>query len=132
MISAVDWSVLLDVLCDDLDYAERSLALLRGAVAEGRLLVCETVVAEIRPALNETELRRFLQDWNISLLPSSLETALLAGEHFAAYLERRGGSRRVLPDFLVGAHAQLHADRLLARDRGYYRDYFRGLKVLTP
>jgi hypothetical protein len=37
-----------------------------------------------------------------------------------------------VPDFLVGAHALERADALLTRDRGFYRRYFKGLRIIEP
>ncbi len=133
MISALDSSIILDVLTEDARHADASENLLRRASAEGQLVVCECVLAEIRPAFTGPDsLDLFLSDWQVQFVPSSQVCALLAGRHFAAYLKRGGKEGRVVPDFLIGAHAQTHADRLLARDRGYWRDYFKGLKVLDP
>jgi hypothetical protein len=75
---------------------------------------------------------QFLSDWNLTFVPSSQASAILAGEMFRTYLQRGGKRNRVVPDFLVAAHAQTHAQRLLARDRGYYRDYFTQLKCWDP
>jgi predicted nucleic acid-binding protein len=38
----------------------------------------------------------------------------------------------VVADLLVGAHAAHQADRLLTRDRGFFRRYFDDLMVLDP
>lgn len=133
MLTAVDSSILLDVVTDSPVQADTSENALRRAAEEGGLIICECVLAEIRPAFasnNETD--RFLTDWQLRFVPSSRKSALLAGELFAAYLERSGKEGRVMADFLIGAHAQVHADRLLARDRGYLRDYFSRLRLLVP
>jgi predicted nucleic acid-binding protein len=132
VITAVDSSVLLDVLCADPQFAARSERALRTAMADGQLVVCECVIAEITPALKRNRVEEFLQDWALTFIPASPTSALLAGEMFGLYLQRGGKATRVLPDFLIGAHAVEHADRLLARDRGYLRDYFRHLKLLQP
>lgn len=133
MTTAVDTSVLLDILTDDPRHAANSEAALAEARASGRLVVCESVVAELRPALaSDQQLAAFLHDVSLDFLPSSLESATLAGSIYASYLKNRGQSRRVLPDFLIAAHARLNADRLLARDRGYYREYFRDLSLMDP
>ena len=133
MITAVDTSVILDILTGDPTFAEMSEAALRRARVEGKLIVCECVIAEVFPALNDRDrLGQLLGDWQLELLPTGLEGAVLAGEYFSAYLLRGGTARRVIPDFLIGAHASVAADRLLARDRGYLRDYFTSLVVLDP
>jgi predicted nucleic acid-binding protein len=131
--TAVDSSVLLDVLVADPRFADSSEDVLRRAASEGALIICECVLAEITPALGASVVREFLADWNLTFVPSTVESATLAGEMFQGYLRRspRSGTR-VLPDFLIGAHAVCSADRLLARDRGYYRDYFKRLRVIEP
>jgi predicted nucleic acid-binding protein len=133
MITALDSSILLDVLTANPRFDNSAEQLLRRSSAEGRLIIGECVTAEILPVFKtKDDFPNFLRDWQIDFVPSSQESSVLAGEHFAKHLQRGGKGGRVLPDFLIGAHAFLHADRLLARDRGFYRDYFTKLKVIGP
>ena len=133
MISAVDSSVILDVVTADPRHADEAERVLRRASREGQIIVCECVLAEIHPAFDDPDsFEEFLTDWQVEFVPSSRQSAILAGRHFSAYLERGGARRRIVADFLIGAHAQTLADRLVARDRGYLRDYFSGLLLLDP
>jgi len=133
VISAVDTNVLLDVFRSDPRYLSTSLAALHEAVAEGHLVACEVVWSEITAAFPSPEAaREALDSIPLQFSPLTMEAALKAGTHHAAY-RRRGGARdRMVADFLIGAHAQLQADRLLTRDRGFYRAYFQDLTVLDP
>jgi predicted nucleic acid-binding protein len=131
--TAVDTSVLLDLLTADPQFVDPSERALREAARKGRLVICDVVVTEIRPSLGSAEeVSAFLEDLNIEFVPSSLEVALVAGSTYQKYLSNRGPSKRVVPDFLVAAHALCMADALLARDRGYYRSYFTPLVLVEP
>jgi hypothetical protein len=133
MTSYIDSSVLLDLLVDDPRFAASSSSALKEARRNGRLAVCEVVLAEIRPALaSDAELGDLCRDLGLEYEACSREAALLAGSIFAAYLANKGAARRVLPDFLVAAQALVAGATLLARDRGYYRDYFAGLDLIDP
>jgi hypothetical protein len=133
VITAVDSSVLLDVLTEDPRFVVGSETALRRARLEGSLIVCECVIAEVYPALDDAgAFGEFCDDLEIEFIPMSKESAFLAGQYFCQYLKRGGKKSRVVADFMIGAHATCQADRLLARDRGYFKSYFRDLHLWDP
>lgn len=133
MITAVDTSVLLDVLLDDPQFCAASLAALRRARRKGPLVVCPVVWSELRACLREPAgIGQVLGDAGIQFDPFDEACADRAGDLWRRY--RQGGGRRehLIPDFLIGAHAAVRGARLLARDRGFFRRHFEGLAVEEP
>lgn len=133
MITAVDTSVLLDVFLDDAEFSMRSAAALRSCLREGALVACEVVWAELAGAFPESRQAEVALDrLGLGFVPMASASALRAGDLWREYRARGGRRRRVIADFLIGAHAVEHADRLLTRDRGFYSAYFEGLTLLDP
>lgn len=134
MITAVDTSVLLDVFTADPKFGRRSSAeAIRACIAEGSLVACEVVWAELASAFPSPEpMQRSMRRLGVQFDALEVEAAVVAGEAWKAYRNRGGRRARVIADFLIGAHAQHRADRLLSRDRGFYRAYFRRLRLLDP
>lgn len=133
MITAVDTSVLLDVLTGDPQFAASSEAALTAAFAQGTIVVCPVVWSEVRAHFDAPHpLREMFAAAGIHFDAFDEACADLAGDHWRMYRKRGGRRQHLIPDFLVGAHAQVRAQRLLARDRGFFRTYFAGLTVLDP
>jgi hypothetical protein len=156
MIAAIDTNILLDILIPDEAHSLSSKQLLDQCLEKGQLVICEVVYAELSSQFSpEMELRDFLLDTGIRLVPSSREALYSAGERWRKYARKRArkiqcpscGQRisipcpkchrivelrdRILADFIIGAHALLQAELLLTRDRGFYHTYFKELRIET-
>ena len=130
---AVDSSVLLDVLTEDPQFAAASADTLTQALRVGEVVICDAVIAEVQGMLATRETAMdALVEFGIRYLPTSEQAAVRAGHMQRRFRDRGGRRERVVADFLIGAHAMMQCDALITRDAGFYRDYFKGLKVIVP
>ncbi|MEE2777767.1 MAG: PIN domain-containing protein [Acidobacteriota bacterium] len=135
MRTAVDSSVLLDVLTADAEFGRGSRAALIDAVDRGVVVACDVVWAEVRAQFpDDASFEDALHLLGIEYDPLLPISATAAGARWQDYCRktRRAHRSRVVADFLIGAHALLQADALLARDRGFWDDMWSGLQTIDP
>jgi predicted nucleic acid-binding protein len=134
MITAVDTKILIDIIEPDLVHGLHSKEALKKCLREGAVVACDVVWAEVATAYgnNQKDLVEALQVVRIGFSAMSMESALGAARSWHTYRRRGGGCDRIAADFLIGGHAAAQAERLLTRDLGFYKTYFKGVAVVSP
>jgi predicted nucleic acid-binding protein len=129
----IDTNVLIDIAARDPVWLQWSRLKLERARKDGSVLINQIIYSEfsiryetleeVESALPADEFRREGLPWH---------AAFAAAKAFALY-RRLGGSReKILPDFLIGAHAAIRGYSLLTRDPSGYRTYFPDLDIIAP
>jgi len=133
MTTALDTNVLLDVLNVESADPVASMRAIAEALAEGTAVISEIVYAEVAAGFESRErLDAALSDLGVAVQSLGQEAAYTAGRFFASYRKSGGSRHHILADFLIAAHALHNADRLLTRDRGFYRVHFPDLTIMAP
>ena len=133
MTTLVDANVLLDVFTADLRWLDWSKGQLRSALAAGEVAVNPIIYAEVSLAFaHEQELDAELRRLGIAKISLPYGAAFPAARAFIRYRKEGGERRSPLPDFYIGAHAQVDGLKLLTRDARRYRSYFPEVDISAP
>jgi len=139
MTTALDTNVIIALWDKDPALSLRAQIALEAAFRRGPLTIAAPVFAELIAAPGRTEsfVDSFLEETGIAVdwvLDEPVWRS--AGRAFQAYAERRrkqrdAGARRILADFMIGAHAFSRGFRLLTLDEHLYETAFPSLTIAT-
>ena len=133
MITAIDTNILFDILLPNKAFYEASAAALQDSADRGSLVLSDIAYAEMCAHFEkQCECDQFLDASDIRVQALTREAHFLASRAWRSYRQQGGQRTRILADFMIGAHAQIHATRLLSRDRGFYHAMFRSLEIVGP
>jgi predicted nucleic acid-binding protein len=138
MTTAVDTNVIVSLWDRDVNLSSAAQSALDAALARGGLVISAAVFAELMacPGRSEDFLESFFNDTGIAvdwILDQSTWRA--AGQAFQTYAARRkrhidSVPRRILADFVIGAHALQGGYQLLSLDDRLYRAAFPELIIV--
>jgi predicted nucleic acid-binding protein len=139
MTTAIDTNIIVALWDADDSLHRLARAALDKAFSEGTLVISGAVYAELLAAPGRTEqfLSRFCEDAQIEVeweLGANIwKAAGAAFQRYAARRKRQNGAaaRRILADFVIGAHALVNGYRLLTLDARMYKESFPKLEILT-
>jgi predicted nucleic acid-binding protein len=132
-VIACDSSVLIDLIGGGGPHSDGASHAIRAALQAGPVVLCEVALAELCTALQGgAQVLEHLEQVGIVYSAMESKSALRAGEMQRRYRQRGANRSRTVADFLIGSHAMMQCNALVTRDAGFYRDYFKRLKIIVP
>lgn len=128
-----DSNTALDIATSDPVWHSWSQETLATALNEGEVLISPVIYAEIAPAFaTEAELEEWVEIIGLKYVSLPRSAAWPAALAFKRYRRSGGPRTSLLPDFYIGAHAQVEGLTLITRDVARYRTYFPDVALIAP
>lgn len=128
----VDSCVLIDIFNDDAQWKSWSISQVSQALPRG-LCINAIVYAEVSGSFaTQKDVSAAIKRGRLDIKDLPMEAAYLAAEAFKCYRQNKGQFKTALPDFFIGAHAQILSCPILTRDPRRFATYFPDVQLITP
>jgi predicted nucleic acid-binding protein len=128
-----DTNVGLDLATLDPVWYGWSLEQVAIAATDGEVLIDPIIYAEMAPSfVTEAELEQWYSDSPFNYVDLPRSAAWPAAQAFKQYRKAGGPRTSLLPDFYIGAHAQVEGLTLITRDPKRFQTYFPDVPLITP
>lgn len=132
-MTLVDTNVVSDTLSPASEWQAWSIARLDECRERGSLETNEIVFAELSARMSsEADVLTVLEQLDIAFERIPMAALFAAGQAYRKYRAAGGSRSSLLPDFFIGAHAQVARVPILTRDIRPYRAYFPDVTLIAP
>lgn len=128
----VDSCVLIDVFDLDERFSDWSLTNLDACKSKG-LRINSVIYSEIAPSFKSAvQFDSTLAELNLLYSDINPAAAWRAAQAFEQYRQNKGPQKMILPDFYIGAQAEVMKWVILTRDQQRFRTYFPSVRLIAP
>ena len=134
----IDTNILVFAWDENHPLYKRALELLASAIADEGAGVSAITLAELSSFAGRSNVAAELLAMRVSLLDIPAAAGERCGQAYQTYLAARklqsgkAAPRTPLPDFFIGAHAEVCGMELVTNDPARFRTYFPGVKLVLP
>lgn len=135
----LDTNVLIYATDQESDFRSWSRAVIADAVADGGAAINAVILAELCVGDRDpTTVADRVRSWGVDVVDVPAAVAPVCAVAYRSYRRRRAAAsgepapRLPLPDFFIGAHAQVMGWPVATADTGRFRTYFPAVGLETP
>lgn len=134
MTTFLDTNIIIALLDENHSHHTWSVTELVNRKAEGPAIVSDIVYCEVGVGMaDKASLDAAIEALGLERFPSKDEALFRAGQAFLKYRrDHQGQKLGVLPDFLIGAVAEIEETPLMTINSKDFTGYFPGLRLITP
>lgn len=129
----IDTCIVTDLADTNSDWFEWSVTTLEKLDQYHTFIINPIIYAECSVGVEKIEeVEALLEHLGFAITPIPKEALFLAGKAFLQYKRQKSGRNKVLPDFIIGAHAAVSGYQLMTRDKGRFSFYFPHINLIMP
>jgi predicted nucleic acid-binding protein len=129
----IDTNILIDVTSDHLRFRDSSCVALEAAIRGSGAMINDVIWAEFSaPFADRAVFEQTVIDLNLEHQRIPADAWFIAAKVHLHYRQRGGAKQRILPDFIIGAHAKVIGAPILTRDTRPFEIYFPDVTLIMP